>query len=47
MKNEVLAKLLCHNLTVLIGAMHQFGIPVDFSTGPVCTTSLKLAQQIG
>jgi hypothetical protein len=47
MKNEVLAKILCHNLCVLIGAMHELGIQLDFAAAPVCTTSLKLAQQIG
>jgi transposase len=47
MKNEVLAKILCHNICVLISAMHELGITPDFSTAPVCTTSLRLAQQIG
>jgi transposase len=45
MKNEVLCKILCHNLCVLIGAMHELGITPDFASAPVCTTSLKLAQQ--
>jgi transposase len=47
MKNEVLCKILCHNLTVLISAMHELGIQPDFASAPVCTTSLKLAQQTG
>jgi transposase len=47
MKNEVLCKILCHNLVTLIGAMHEFGIQLDFAAAPVCTTSLRLAQQIG
>ncbi len=47
MKNEVLAKILCHNLSVLIHAMHELGIQPDFASAPVCTTSLRIAQQIG
>jgi transposase len=47
MKNEVLCKILCHNLVTLIGAMHEFGIQLDFAAAPVCTTSLRIAQQIG
>jgi transposase len=47
MKNEVLCKILCHNLCVLINAMHELGIQLDFAAAPVCTTSLRLAQQIG
>ncbi len=47
MKNEVLCKILCHNLCVLIGAMHELGIQPDFAAAPVCTTSLRIAQQIG
>ena len=34
MRNEVLCKILCHNICCLIEAMHEFGIPVDFSAGP-------------
>jgi transposase len=34
MKNEVLCKILCHNICCLIEAMHEFGIPVDFGTSP-------------
>jgi transposase/predicted nucleic acid-binding Zn finger protein len=30
MKNEVLAKVLCHNICCLIGAMHELGIQPDF-----------------
>jgi transposase len=30
MKNEVLAKILCHNLCVLINAFHELGISLDF-----------------
>jgi hypothetical protein len=28
--NEVLAKVLCHNICVLIQAMYEFGIDPDF-----------------
>jgi transposase len=34
MRNEVLAKILCHNICCLIAAMEEFGIPVDFGTSP-------------
>jgi hypothetical protein len=30
MKNEVLAKLLCHNLCCVIQSMHEFGIDPAF-----------------
>jgi len=46
MKNEVLCKILCHNICCLIQAMEQFGIPVDFSANPVCTQNLKVAHQL-
>jgi transposase len=38
MRNEVLAKILCHNICCLIAAMEEFGVPVDFSSSP-CTNS--------
>jgi hypothetical protein len=28
-------------------AMHELGIQPDFASAPVCTTSLKIAQQTG
>jgi len=34
MKNEVLAKISCHNLCVLIAAMHELVITPDFATAP-------------
>jgi transposase len=34
MRNEVLAKVLCHNLCVLINVMHELGIQTDFSKMP-------------
>jgi len=47
MKNEVLCKILCHNIVTLIGAMHELGVRPDFASAPVCTTNLRIAQQIG
>jgi transposase len=46
MKNEVLAKILCHNLCVLINAMHELGIQLDFATAPGCTKTLSLTQEL-
>ena len=45
MKNEVLCKILCHNICVLIHAMHELGVQLDFAAAPTCTTNLKVAQQ--
>jgi transposase len=45
MKNEVLCKILCHNICVLISAMHELGIQMDFAAAPVCTNNLRLAQE--
>ncbi len=45
MRNEVLCKILCHNICCLIEAMEEFGIPVDFSANPVCTQNQKVAHQ--
>ena len=33
MKNEVLAKCVCHNLCCLIQSMHEFGIDPVFGLG--------------
>lgn len=44
MKNEVLCKVLCHNLVVLVGLMHEFGIQPDFSAAPACTKIIAAAQ---
>jgi len=46
MKNEVLCKILCHNLCRLINAMHEFGIQPDFATAPACTKTLAHAQEL-
>jgi transposase len=34
MRNEVLCKIVCHNICCLIAAMEEFGVPVDFSSSP-------------
>ncbi len=44
MRNEVLAKILCHNLCVLINAMHELGVQLDFAAAPTCTKTLTAAQ---
>jgi transposase len=44
MKNEALAKVLCHNLVVLVGLMHEFGIQPDFANTPACTKIIAAAQ---
>ena len=31
-----LGQILCHNLGVLINAMHEFGIQLDFAAAPTC-----------
>jgi transposase len=40
MRNEVLAKIVCWNLTCLIRAMQEFGVDVSFG----CTNSPNPAQ---
>ena len=47
MKKEVLCKVLCHNLTVLIGAMHELGITPDFATAPTVPTGLRVVAAGG
>ena len=42
MRNEVLAKVLCHNLCCLIQSMEEFGIDPTFG----CTKSNSLAQKV-
>jgi transposase len=37
--NEILAKLVCHNLTCIVHAVNEFGIDVDLAR-PVAPTSL-------
>jgi hypothetical protein len=43
--NEVLAKVLLHNLCVLIQAIHEIGL-TDAEIG-FCTKSLAPAQEVG
>lgn len=40
MVNEVLAKVLCHNICVLIQAVHELGIEPNFCAG------IGLAQKV-
>jgi transposase len=35
MKNEVLCKVLCHNISCLIQAMHELGVRPDFAAAPI------------
>ena len=37
MTNEVLCKILCHNLSVLIHAQHELGIEAEFWKGALLT----------
>jgi transposase len=46
MRNEVLCKVLCHNICVLISAMNEFGIRPDFMANTVCTKSPVAAQNL-
>ena len=46
MKNEALCKILCHNICCLISAMHELGIQPDFAAAPVCTKTLRIAQEL-
>ena len=39
--NEALAKVLCHNLCVVIQATHELGLDADF-----CTESPSVAQKV-
>jgi transposase len=47
MKNEVLCKILCHNICCLIESMEEFGVPVDFSTGPAVSDARPQLSQLG
>jgi hypothetical protein len=42
MVNEVLCKIVCHNISVLIQETHELGINVEFSWGPSCGAYLTL-----
>jgi transposase len=47
MRNEVLCKILCHNICCLIEAMEEFGIPVDFSAGPTVIDARPQLASLG
>lgn len=44
MKNEVLCKILCHNLTYCISAWYELGIEPLFTCNPACTKNQEPAQ---
>lgn len=46
-KNEVLAKILCHNLCCNISAIYELGISPTFGLGNGCTTEQQSAQWNG
>lgn len=47
MRNEVLCKILCHNICCLISAMYELGIRPAFESMFGCTTNTLAAQEIG
>lgn len=44
MKNEILAKVICHNLSCVIHGMYELGIDPDFVLKPRCTNTPEVAQ---
>jgi len=42
MRNEVLAKLVCHNVVCLIHAMYEMGLDVNFRSEPACDSKMIL-----
>jgi transposase len=46
-RNEVLCKVLCHNICCLISAMYELGIEPVFERAIACTTEQSSAQQKG
>lgn len=46
MTNEVLCKILCHNLVVLIHEQHELGIEVEFWKGGSATVCLENARAV-
>lgn len=44
MTNEILAKVICHNLSCVVHAMYELGIDPDFVVKPRCTNTPKPAQ---
>jgi transposase len=47
MRNEVLCKILCHNICCLIAAMEEFGVPVDFATSPTVPMAKPQLARLG
>jgi transposase len=47
MKNELLAKVVCYNITCVIHEMYELGIDPSFVIKPRCTTNPDPAQPIG
>jgi DDE family transposase len=47
MRNEVLCKILCHNICCLIESMEEFGIPVDFATSPTAPVPQPQLARLG
>ncbi len=46
MKNELLAKVVCYNITCVIHEMYALGIDPEFVVKPRCTTVVESAQRI-
>lgn len=46
MKNEILAKVVCHNLSCVVHAMYELGIDPEFVVKPRCTTNQEPAQRL-
>jgi transposase len=44
MKNEALAKLVCHNVTTVIGAMYELGIEARVCENATCTLTETVAH---
>jgi transposase len=47
MRNEVLCKILSHNICCLIESMEEFGIPVDFGTSPTVPMAQPQLARLG
>jgi hypothetical protein len=43
-RNEVLAKVLCHNIVVVIHEMHELGINPGFRTGSAEGEEVRILQ---
>jgi transposase len=46
MENEILAKVVCHNITCVIHAMYELNIDPEFVLKPCCTTNPEPAQRL-